>query len=164
MQPQPNPLTHGRVRRKEETQREKGRPSSKHALATSTVDRVTKMASSFLIPALVLFTSLAAAEDARIRSEDTIPDWVSDVALGMTLSTVGGDDYPYQYFVVPLTSAAEDSQADDQNVCFHVQRRVVPQQGQTRARSGDMLLTLDVASVPPHRLLPTPICTPETNR
>lgn len=78
------------------------------------------MASSFLAPALALLASLAAAEDARIKSEDSLPDWVPDVALGMTLSTAGGDDYPYQYFVVPLTTTAEDDHAASPSVCFHV--------------------------------------------
>ena len=77
------------------------------------------MASSILIPALALFASLTAAEDASIRSEDSIPDWASDVALGMTLSTVGGEDYAYQFFVVPLTTTGEDDQAQaSPSVCF----------------------------------------------
>lgn len=80
------------------------------------------MASSFLVPALALFASLAATEDARIRSEDTLPEWAGDVALGMTLSTIGGEDYAYQYFVVPLTTAAEDDQAGSPDVRSHIRR------------------------------------------
>lgn len=58
---------------------------------------------SFLLQALALVASFAAAEDAKIAAEDSVPDWVSDVALGMSLSTMHGQNDPYQYFVVPLT-------------------------------------------------------------
>lgn len=74
------------------------------------------MASAFLISAVALLASFTAAEDARIRSEDSIPDWASGVALGMTFSTDGGDDAPYQYFVVPLTTTADDDQSGSQSV------------------------------------------------
>ncbi|SPO03427.1 uncharacterized protein DNG_06110 [Cephalotrichum gorgonifer] len=52
---------------------------------------------------MALLASFATAEDAKIQSGDSIPDWASDMALGMTLSTNGGEE-PYQYFVVPLTA------------------------------------------------------------
>ena len=78
------------------------------------------MAPSFSIRALALPASVATAEDASIRSEESLPDWISDVALGMTLSTIGGEDYPYQYYVVPLTTTAEDDQTASPSVCLHV--------------------------------------------
>lgn len=62
----------------------------------------------FLLSALALVASFAAAEDAKITAEDSAPDWVSDVALGMSLSTMHGQDDPYQYFVVPLTMGDGD--------------------------------------------------------
>lgn len=75
------------------------------------------MASSFLLPALALVASFAAAEDAKITAEDSVPDWVSDVALGMSLSTMQGQDDPYQYFVVPLT-VGDGDEAQSPSVCL----------------------------------------------
>lgn len=63
---------------------------------------------SFLLSALALVASFAAAEDAKITAESSAPEWVSDVALGMSLSTMHGQDDPYQYFVVPLTMGDGD--------------------------------------------------------
>jgi len=81
------------------------------------------MASTLILSALAL-TSLpfAAAEDARIKSEVDVPDWVSNSAMVMRLSTFGGGELtPYQYTVVPLTATRGLNKTDDERgVCFSI--------------------------------------------
>ena len=77
------------------------------------------MASRILLSALALVAPFVMADDAKIRSETDVPDWVSDSAMVMRLSTFGGGEpTPYHYTVVPLTATTGLNQTDDdRGVC-----------------------------------------------